>query len=178
LLAAALRYCREQTVAKRVVSLVPDSGNKYLSKMFNDYWMSDQGFIEKRHHGDLRDLITRRHDEGASVTIGPEDTLNTAYGRMKLYDVSQLPVLEGERAIGVIDESDLLLAIFNEHLLFTDPVRRAMSHGIETIPVNAPLRDLVSAFDRGLVAVIVDGARFLGVITRIDLINHLRRKVD
>ncbi len=57
LLAAALRYCREQTTAKTVVSLLPDSGNKYLSKMYNDYWMTDQGFMERPQHGDLRDLI-------------------------------------------------------------------------------------------------------------------------
>ena len=54
LIAAALRYCREQTKAKRVVSLVPDSGNKYLSKVYNDYWMIDQGFIERESYGDLR----------------------------------------------------------------------------------------------------------------------------
>ena len=61
LLAAALRYCREQTTPKRVVTLVCDSGNKYLSKMFNGYWMIDQGFIERERRGDLSDLIARRH---------------------------------------------------------------------------------------------------------------------
>ncbi|HET7298310.1 MAG TPA: cysteine synthase family protein, partial [Burkholderiales bacterium] len=55
LIAAALRYCRSQTAEKRVVSLVPDSGNKYLSKVYNDYWMIDQGFIERETYGDLRD---------------------------------------------------------------------------------------------------------------------------
>src|SRR5690606_35426853 len=59
LLAAALRYCREQTTPKKVVVLVPDTGNKYLSKMYNDYWMLDNGFLEREHHGDLRDLILR-----------------------------------------------------------------------------------------------------------------------
>ena len=69
LLAAALRYCREQKSPKRVVTFVCDSGNKYLSKVFNDYWMIDQGFLKREQFGDLRDLITRRHDERATVTI-------------------------------------------------------------------------------------------------------------
>ena len=178
ILAAALRYCREQTEAKRVVALVPDSGNKYLSKMFNDFWMSDHGFIDRPRHGDLRDVIARRHDEGAAVTIRPDDTLNMAYQRMKLYDVSQLPVLDDDKVVGIIDESDLLLAVFDDEKRFSHPVASAMSRGIETLPVNAPLSSLITIFDRGLIAVVVDGDHFLGLITRIDLINHLRRKVS
>src|SRR5262249_25010184 len=70
LVAAALRYCREQTTPKRVVTLVCDSGNKYLSKMFNDYWMQDQGFLRGQKHGDLRDVIAR-HERGAIVSVAP-----------------------------------------------------------------------------------------------------------
>jgi cystathionine beta-synthase len=178
LLAAALRYCREQAEPKRVVTLLPDSGNKYLSKMFNDAWMADHGLIDRPHHGDLRDIISRPHDEGAAVFVAPEDTLNTAYARMKLYDVSQLPVLEGDRVVGVIDESDLLVAVFDAPSRFADQVASAMSAGLETVPFTASLSALLPVFDRGHVVVVLDGSRFLGLITRIDLVNHLRRKVD
>src|SRR5881296_408319 len=95
LLAAALKYCRSRTKPERVVTFVCDSGNKYLSKMFNDYWLADQGFRERARHGDLRDLIGRPVEERAAVSVESEDTLLTAYGRFKLHDVSQLPVLEG-----------------------------------------------------------------------------------
>ncbi len=178
LLAAALRYCRAQTTAKRVVVLAPDSGNKYLSKMFNDYWMADQGFIERPSTGDLRDLVSRRYDEGAAVTIAPADTLNIAYSRMKLYDVSQLPVVDDGKVVGILDESDLLLAVFDHPERFNDRVDSAMSQGLETISVNAPLGEVLAVFDKGHVAVVVDQDRFIGLITRIDLIHHLRRKVD
>ncbi|MGO9361187.1 MAG: pyridoxal-phosphate dependent enzyme [Xanthobacteraceae bacterium] len=177
-LAAALKYCREQTAPKRVVVLAPDSGSKYLSKMFNDFWMADQGFLWKPRHGDLRDIISRRHDEGAAVTVAPDDGLDIAYARMKLYDVSQLPVLEADRVVGIIDESDLLLAVFSNPARFRVEVRSAMSGAIETVPVASPLGDLLPVFDKGYVAVVVDGERFLGLITRIDLLNHLRRQVD
>ena len=107
LLAAALKYCREQTVPKRVVVLVPDTGNKYLSKMYNDYWMLDNGFIDRPQHGDLRDLILRPYSQRDTVVVSPADLLTTAYQRMKLYDVSQLPVMEGDRLVGIVDESDV-----------------------------------------------------------------------
>ena len=178
LLAAALRYCMEQREPKRVVTLLADNGNKYLSKMFNDNWMADQGLIDRPQHGDLRDVISRRHDEGAAVIVRPDDTLNTAYARMKLYDVSQLPVLTADRVVGVIDESDLLLAVFDAASRFGDPVHSAMSTRVETVQVTASLSDLLAVFERGHVVVVLDGSRFLGLITRIDLVNHLRRKVD
>jgi cystathionine beta-synthase len=178
MLAAALRYAREQTAPKRVVVLSPDGGNKYLSKMFNDYWMEDQGFIQRPATGDLRDLIGRRHDLGAAVTVAPDDKLQVAYARMKLYDVSQLPVLEGDRIVGLVDESDLLLAVIENPARFDEPVSAAMTTNIETIAVDAPIPALRRMFDKDFVAVVVDGERFLGLITRIDLLNHLRRRKD
>ena len=178
LIAAALRYCREQTTPKRVVALVPDSGNKYLSKMYNDYWMQDQGLMDRPQSGDLRDLVSRRYDEGAAVTVAPEDTLNTAWKRMKLYDVSQLPVVEKHRPIAVIDESDLLMAVSGNPQHFSAPVKAAMSKSVETVRPDADIQTLHDIFNRGYVAMVADGDKFYGVITRIDVINHLRRKFD
>ncbi len=176
LVAAALRYCREQSAPKRVVSFICDSGNKYLSKMFNDFWMLDQGFLERATHGDLRDLIARRHKERVDVTVGPDDALAFAHARMKLYDVSQLPVVAGERIVGIIDESDLLLAVFGHEERFKEPVRTAMTSRIETIAPATPIAALMPIFDRGQVAIVADKDGFHGLITRIDLINYLRRK--
>jgi cystathionine beta-synthase len=177
-LAAALKFARAQSEPHRIVVISADSGNKYLSKMFNDDWMRDQGFVETEHNGDLRDLIGRRFDQGAAVTIGPDDTLQVAYARMKLYDVSQLPVLEGDRVVGLIDESDLLLAVFERSLGFHDLVRDAMVSNIETIEASQPIRALLPVFEKGYVAVVVDGRHFLGLVTRIDLLNHLRRQKE
>ena len=177
LIAAALRYCREQTTPKRVVTLIPDSGNKYLSKMYNDFWMIDQGFIERESHGDLRDLISRRHAEHEDYTVGPDDTLLTAYSRMKLYDVSQLPVVADGAVIGLIDESDLLLRVYDHEERFRDPLTTAMTDKLETVPPTASLESLLPIFDRGQVAIVRDGDKFHGLITRIDLLNHLRRRL-
>jgi cystathionine beta-synthase len=177
LLAAALRYCREQTTPKRVCTLVCDSGNKYLSKMFNDFWMADQGFLPRQAHGDLRDVITRRYAEKAVVTLAPTDTLLVAYARMKLYDVSQLPVLEGSRVVGMIDESDLLLAAIDDETRLRLPVRDFMSTRLQTVDVRTPVRELLTYLDKGFVPIVMDGDEFIGLITRIDLLNHLRRKL-
>ncbi|MGV8940674.1 MAG: pyridoxal-phosphate dependent enzyme [Lysobacter sp.] len=178
LLAAALKYCREQTTPKRVLVLVCDTGNKYLSKMYNDYWMLDNGFLEREQHGDLRDLILRPYSLRDTVVVGPDDLLVTAYQRMKLYDVSQLPVMANDQLVGIIDESDALLHVYGDEARFRDPVSTAMVSKLDKIDVRAPIEALLPVFDRGHVAIIADGEKFLGLITRIDLLNHLRRRVE
>jgi len=177
LIATALRYCREQTTPKRVCTFVCDSGNKYLSKQFNDFWMADQGFLPRQSHGDLRDVITRRYSDRAVITLAPTDTLLIAYGRMKLYEVSQLPVIEGNKVVGMIDESDLLLAAIDDETRLRQPVRDFMSTRLQTVNVRTPVRELLPLLDKGFVPIVVDGDEFIGLVTRIDLLNHLRRKL-
>jgi len=178
LLAASLRYCREQTEPKRVVTLIPDSGNKYLSKVYNDYWVIEQGLADRELHGDLSDLITRRFDAGGAVTVSPDDTLLVAYNRMRAADVSQLPVLKGERIVGILDESDILSHVEGHDEFraqqFKDPVRSAMTARLKTVQVSDRLETLAPIFDRNEVAIVLDGEKFVGLITRVDLINHLR----
>ena len=178
LLAAALKYCREQTEPKKVLVFVCDTGNKYLSKMYNDYWMLDNGFIERPQYGDLRDLILRPYSQRDTVVVSPTDLLTTAYQRMKLYDVSQLPVMEGDKLAGIVDESDVLLHVYGDEARFRDPVSTAMVSKLDRLDVRSPIEALLPVFDRGQVAIITDGDAFLGLITRIDLLNYLRRRAQ
>jgi len=175
LLAGALRYCRQQTTPKRVVSIVADTGNKYLSKMYNAFWMAEQGFVERPTQGDLSDLISHRAEQGEVITVGPEDTLLTAFKRMRGGDVSQLPVLNGNgRAVGIIDESDLVMKVTRDPAKFNDLVKTAMTDRLETISPAANTSDLLGVFDRGRVAIVMDHDKFLGLITRTDLLSYLR----
>jgi cystathionine beta-synthase len=178
LLAAALRYCREQTTPKRVVTLVPDNGNKYLSKVYNDYWVIEQGLSSRNLKGNLSDLIARTHDTGGTVTVGPDDTLMVAYSRMRANDVSQLPVVLDGKIVGILDEHDVLAHVEGHDQFraqqFKDPVRCAMTARLKTVQVNDALEKLPPIFERNEVAIVCDNDKFVGLITRIDLINHLR----
>ena len=178
LLAAALKYCREQTTPKNVLTFVCDTGNKYLSKMYNDFWMLDNGFLEREQVGDLRDLILRPFAARDTVVVGPTDLLITAWQRMKLYDVSQLPVMDGDNIVGMVDESDVLLHVYGDESRFRETVSTAMVSKLDKVAVRAPIESLLPVFDRGHVAIVMDGERFLGLITRIDLLNFLRRRVQ
>ncbi len=175
LLAAALRWCREQTTPKRVVSFVCDTGTRYLSKVYNDNWMIDQGLLARERFGDLRDVIGRRYDEGSVIHAQRSDTLRSVFQRMRAADVSQLPVLENGRIVGIVDESDVLLHALDDPARFDATVDTAMTQALETLRPDAGLPALRAVLDRGLVAIIADDERFHGLVTRFDLLNHLRR---
>ena len=177
LIAAAVEYCRQQDAPMRVVTFVCDSGNKYLSKMYNDYWMFDQGFMQRRERGDLRDLIGRPTRRKEVITVQREDTLLLAYGRMQLYDISQLPVMGDGQIVGIIDESDILLAVYDDEDHFGSAVSEYMAEKLEVISPSAPFHELMPVIRGDRVGIVVDGDDFKGLITRADIINHLRRSL-
>ncbi len=182
LLGAALRYCREQKTPKRVVSLICDNGAKYLSKMFNDFWMMDNGFIERQSFGDLRDLIARRHLEKQDFTLSPQTPMVQAIRRMRMFGISQMAVLDDhDKVVGILDESDVLIALTQSGSgngeIGRRPVRDFMTSRLETIAPSASVNDLMPIFRADRVAIVADDTHFYGLITKIDLINYLRQKV-
>jgi cystathionine beta-synthase len=179
LLAAALRYCRAQSAPKRVVSLVCDSGAKYLSKVFNPTFLAQEGWTHPHRHGTVRDVVINRYSEGTAVVVRPQDNLRTVFARMRSADISQLPVVdERGQVVGLVDESDVLAALLTEPddstKVFERPVRDVMVTRVVTISADAPIAELVPLFRKDYVAIVMEGDQFLGVATRLDLINYFR----
>lgn len=189
LIAAAEAWCKRQTRAMNVVTFVCDQGSKYLGKMFNDFWMIDNGFIKRETRGDLRDLIARRHEQREDYTLKPNDPVSQAIKAMELHGISQLAVLDGNTGdvVGILDESDVLMAVLNastseQAKALARPVSDFMTTRLETIAPSATVDRLLPIFRADRVAIVVDpnapaGHRYLGLITRIDLINYLRRQM-
>ena len=144
MLSAALKYCREQTEAKTVVTFAADTGNKYLSKLYNDFWMEDQGFIERKKFGDLRDLIGRLHGERATITIGPTDVLTTAHNRLRNAGFSQLPVMEEGGLVGIITEDAIIQFVYGKPDLMNAPVRDAMESAFIKLDKTESVNNLVA----------------------------------
>jgi len=177
LLAAALRYCREQTTAKRVVSFACDTGNKYLSKLYNDFWMEDQGFIRREQFGDLRDLVGRPHGERATITVGPSDVLTTAHNRLRNAGFSQLPVMDEGRLVGIVTEDTIIQHVFGKPELMNAPVADAMESAFIKLDTSTTINNLVAMLSVQPYAAILHGEEFIGLITRSDVLNYLRRQM-
>ena len=177
LLSAALKYCREQESEKRVVTFACDTGNKYLSKLFNDFWLEDQGFITREPHHDLRDLIGRPHGERATITVGPTDVLTTAHNRLRNAGFSQLPVMEEGRLVGVVTEDAIIQYTFGKPDLMNAEVRDAMQTAFIQLEKDASINNLVAMLSVKPYAAVMDGEEFLGLITRSDVLNYLRKQM-
>jgi cystathionine beta-synthase len=181
LAAAALRYCREQTEPKRVVTIICDRGDKYLSKTFSSFWMTEQGFTERTPTGTVEDLVVRRHDTGDTVTVRKSDTIRTAYKRMRFADVSQLPVLDDNgNLLGIIDEKTLLNKMTQEErerdVSLEDAVTSVMRPASPVLQKSTLIDDAAPLLQKGSAVMVADGDKFVGVVTRIDMLNYFYLK--
>jgi cystathionine beta-synthase len=173
--AAALRYCRNLDDDRLVVVLLPDSGSRYLSKVFDDDWMRENGFLESAWAGAtaadvlaakrLREVITAHSTESVSAIVA----------KMKEHDISQMPVLNGEGGLaGLVTEVDLLnhLVLGEKHNAH-DPITTLIRTDVATLGPDAPLEALMSVFVSRQVAVVMDYGRVVGILTKIDILDYL-----
>ena len=177
LVAAAAKWCRKQTEHKNVVTFICDTGNKYLSKAFNKAWLHDNNLLETEKFGDLRDLINRRADKGEMISVSPTDTLLVAYNRMRASDISQIPVINSDKLMGLLDEEDLLFTVSKDSEAFSNKVSSHMIEKLDILQFGASEDELLSVLSEGKVAIIYDNETFIGFITKVDLINYYRNKI-
>jgi len=178
LVAGAVKWCQKQTTPKRVVTFICDTGNKYLSKAFNKSWLHDNDLLEVTLVGDLTDLVNRRADQGDMISVSPSDTLLTAYKRMRASDISQIPVLDQGKLVGVLDEEDLLFNVSKSKEAFSKVAGEFMVTDLDVLPTTASEDELMEVLTQGKVAIIYDTDTFIGFITKVDLINHYRTKIS
>ncbi len=171
--AGALRWLRSpaaEHLAEEdlVVVLLPDSGSRYLSKIFDDTWMRENGFLEDATVGDL--LADRA---GALIAADESTTVAAAIRQMKTYGISQLPVLDRKGGLhGIISESDLLDYLVNGGSM-DHTIESVHTHEVATVTSDTPLEELTSLFGRSNAAVVVDDGRVIGIVTKIDVIDFL-----
>ena len=178
LVAGAIKWCQKQTEPKKVVTFICDTGNKYLSKAFNKSWLHDNNLLNKEKEGNLSDLINRRADKGEMITVSPSETLLIAYNRMRSADISQIPVIQDKQLLGILDEEDLLLSVTKDQASFSSSVTEIMTNELDILQVDATNDELLDVLSEGKVAIIYENNNFLGFITKVDLINHYRNKLN
>lgn len=172
LVAAALKYCREQKEPKRVVTFICDRGDKYLSKSFSNSWIKEQGF-QKKKAITAADLLMRRHDQGDVVFVRPEDSLKTVYKRMRVADVSQMPVINGkDTMVGLITEKTLIQFLSKNE---APPIAEKImtQHYVTVDPSQSVDQVCGLLLQNDVVVVASHGNTLSGLLTKVDAINHL-----
>jgi cystathionine beta-synthase len=174
--AGALRWVRSQNLGpdKTVVVLLPDSGSRYLSKIFSDDWMRENGFLES---GSVNELLQSRSRN--LVTANCNDTVGAVISRMKGDGISQMPVVDDAgRLTGLIGEVDLLNYMISGDGAMDHPICDIISANVATVTPDTPIETLSEIAGRSAAAVVVDDEqRPISIITKIDMIDYLASKV-
>ncbi len=180
---AALRVAERLTPDDLVVVLLPDSGRGYLSKVFNDEWMADYGFLSTAVESTVGDVL-RRKDGGLPTLVHthPNETVREAIDILREYGVSQLPVVKAEppvmaaEVVGSVVERDLLDALFNGRARLADPVEGHLSPALPMIGAGEPVSAATAALEGADAALVLDDGKPVGVLTRQDLLGFLAER--
>jgi cystathionine beta-synthase len=179
-LCAAVRVARELDDPEAMVAtIIPDGGRPYVSKVFNDSWMREHGYLAGAGRHTVGDLLSERREPGPILTVGSHDEVGRVLELMRDHAVSQVPVVssEDERAfVGMVSERGLLWASAEHPGILGEPVTEVLEPPLPELSVDDPADDAVRILRGDVRAVIVvDHGRPLGILTAVDLVEALNR---
>ncbi len=168
----AIKFAKEHPECRTIVVILPDSGSRYLSKVYDDDWLRENSFLDDEEtYGRIKDLVERQKQP--LITARPHDGVQQIIRLMKQHGISQLPVLDGDRLVGIISEVDLLNALLKDPASVDRPVGELVDQNYVFVPPETPINRLASVFAEGKIALIQQDGKVRAVVTKIDLIDHM-----
>jgi cystathionine beta-synthase len=179
---AALEVGRELGPDDVVVVLIPDSGRGYLSKLYNDEWMADFGFLRAGGQT-VGDVLERKAVELPTlVHVHPDETVRDVIAVLREYEVSQVPVLKAELPLvvaevsGAVRERDLMERAFSDATILDRPVAEVMGPPLPTVGSGEPVDVAVERLDQAAAVLVVDAGHPVGILTRSDVLSFLAQR--
>jgi cystathionine beta-synthase len=172
----AVQLARELGKGKVIVAVLPDSGARYVSKFYSDEWMKDNGFLDITERGGVvRDLLIGKR---RLITAQKDDMIQAVIARMKETGISQMPVIDANgSALGMIHEVDLLHALMEGRVRVHETIESTVAPLQGVVGPDTPVAKLAEVFADDNVAVVREGTRVLGIITKIDYIDFLAQRL-
>ena len=182
--AAALRVAAELGPDDVMVVLLPDGGRGYLSKIFNDEWMADFGFLVKAsNEPTVGEVLSRKGSTLPElVHVHPHETVGSAISILREYGVSQMPVVKEEppvmaaEVVGSVVETELLDAVFADRAALDEPLSSHMSKPLPAIGSGEPVSAAMAALEQASAALVLDDGKPVGILTRSDLLGFLAQR--
>jgi cystathionine beta-synthase len=157
----------------RILVFLADAGHKYLSKIFNDDWMRENGFLEDSPGiGTVRDLLLGKKP---LITAKPEARIRDVVDQMKSLSISQLPVVDRGRMRGIVGEVDVLRALVSGGKTLDSPIAEVVEDDYATVTPNTKIELLQGVLADAKVAIVEERDEVIGIVTKIDLIDFLAR---
>jgi cystathionine beta-synthase len=171
---AALEVAKRVGPGKRIVTVLPDSIRNYMTKFMDDQWMKEHGFTEASwESGSVGDILLKKPKREV-VSVSSAETLSDSVMRMKEFSVSQLPVLDAGKLVGIITESDLLARMVEGNASLASAVAEVMFRNVHTVNESDDASVLLPVFANGEVGIVMsDDGKVTGVLTKMDLFDNL-----
>ncbi|HRE91585.1 MAG TPA: cystathionine beta-synthase [Myxococcota bacterium] len=175
---AGVKYAERNRQALNILCILPDSAVRYLSKIFNDTWMKEGGFLDPDDMvGDtIGDLVARQQRE--VVTARPEDTFESVIRRMKDLGISQLPVMDSGKMIGLIAEADMLSALLDQRANLKTAISGFLSGNYALVEPHNKTSLLAPLFAQNRVVVVEEAGSLVGILTKIDFIDWFSSRLS
>jgi cystathionine beta-synthase len=179
----ALSYAGKHKLSNEhmVVVLLPDTGSRYLSKLFDDDWMREHGFLERSWVDSRASDIQKTKGALELVTANPDDLITDVVSLLKRHDVSQVPVVHNDGSLkGIVTEVALLnymLRSDRQHLT-EETIDALVDSNVPVVGPDAPLETLLGIFADNSVVLLLDGSKLEGILTKIDILDFLSRQVQ
>jgi len=175
--AGARKYARASQKKENIVIVLGDRASMYLSKIFNDDWMRENGFLEDDGLGMVANLLKDKSD--AIIGAHPSDRVRDVIARMKAHGISQLPVVEDGRLLGAVAEVDLLRYLVSGEHSLDSSVGPLAESDYATVSPRTSIENLQGLLNNARMAIVLDeGSKIVGVVTKIDLIDYLAKRAS
>ncbi len=175
-MAGALKYADRMKDDDIMVILLPDTGERYLSKVFNDDWMRENGFLIPDRITVKYVLQSKSKSVSQLIAIDPTTTVRKALDLMKENDVAQLPVLEKGKPVGTVVDNDLMSSVLDDHAKLDAPVKEMMKPGFSVIGSASPIEHAIDHLKKRDSAVLIEeDHKIIGILTRYDVIEYMAR---
>jgi len=172
--AGAVKFAKNVDAGKKILVIIPDSGFRYLSKVYNDVWMRENGFLEY-YQGNIKDLLDAigRQNKRDIFTVRPEQTIQEAVELMQKYGISQIPVIREKQVLGVVGESDLITPLLSGKVSPKATVGDFAKDNFVTVSLGDSIDTLPPIFKANKLAMVMSKDRLVDVLTKIDMITYL-----
>jgi cystathionine beta-synthase len=170
----AIRYAETLKTPQKIVVILPDSGNRYASKIYNDDWMRDNNYLDLTFNVQIKEVLTSlRKDKPDIISVEETCTVEDAIKLMEDKSISQLPIVVDDVVIGVVSEADLLRPVFEGKLTLNDNVSVAHKSRHMIVDINEMLEKVARALTQKETVLITENGKIVDILTNIDILHYV-----
>jgi cystathionine beta-synthase len=171
---ATLEYAKKMKPGQRVLTILADGVRNYMTKFLDDKWMQENRFSEEPWAGGVVGDLIRRMPQRKIFTVPETAAVSEAVADMRSHGISQLPVLENGELVGLVTETDVLTALFEDRCTMDTRVAEVMCRNVSTVSMHDDASALAAVFMRGETALVLDSDdKLMSLLSKLDLIEHL-----